>query len=63
MKLPTRFLWLPMPLRYHETADPLFVAPHAIAVDSKGDLYIGEVSFTESKVDRGFRTIQKFARI
>jgi DNA-binding beta-propeller fold protein YncE len=47
----------------HETADPLFVAPHAIAVDSKGDLYIGEVSFTESKVDRGFRTIQKFARI
>lgn len=47
----------------HETADPLFVAPHAIAVDSKGDLYIGEVSFTESKVDRGSRTIQKFARI
>jgi DNA-binding beta-propeller fold protein YncE len=47
----------------HETADPLFVAPHAIAVDSKGDLYIGEVAFTESKVDRGSSTIQKFARI
>ena len=43
--------------------DPLFVAPHAIAVDSQGDLYVGEVSFTESKVDRGARTIQKFARI
>jgi len=47
----------------HEIADPLFIAPHAIAVDSQGDLYIGEVSFTESKVDRGARTIQKFARI
>jgi DNA-binding beta-propeller fold protein YncE len=47
----------------HENADPLFVAPHAIAVDSKGDLYVGEVSFTDSKVDRGSRTIQKFARI
>ena len=47
----------------HETAGPLFVAPHAIAVDSKGDLYIGEVSFTDSKADRGSRTIQKFARI
>ena len=47
----------------HETDDPLFVAPHAIAVDSKGDLYIGEVSFTDAKVDRGSKTIQKFARI
>jgi DNA-binding beta-propeller fold protein YncE len=47
----------------HENADPLFVAPHAIAVDSKGNLYIGEVSFTESKMDRGSRTIQKFVRI
>jgi len=47
----------------HATDDPLFVAPHAIAVDSKGDLYIGEVSFTDAKVDRGSRTIQKFARI
>lgn len=40
----------------------LFVAPHAIAVDSKGDLYIGEVAQTFAHVDRGSRTVQKFAR-
>jgi hypothetical protein len=32
-------------------------------VDSRGDLYVGEVSFTDSKVDRGARTLQKFARL
>jgi len=47
----------------HEASDPLFLSPHAVAVDSKGDLYIGEVSMTNSKVDRGPRTIQKFVRI
>jgi DNA-binding beta-propeller fold protein YncE len=40
----------------------LFVAPHAITVDSKGDIYVGEVSFTNSKIDKGSRTVQKFAR-
>lgn len=40
----------------------LFVAPHAIAVDSKGDIYVGEVSMTSGKVDKGSRTVQKFAR-
>ncbi len=43
-----------------ETA--LFIAPHTIAVDSRGDLYVGEVSVTYSGVDRGSRTVQKFAR-
>ena len=43
--------------------DPLFVAPHAIAVDSEGSLYVGEVAMTHSKVDRGSRTIQKFTRV
>ncbi len=43
-----------------ETA--LFLAPHAIAVDSRGDLYVGEVSMAEFAVDRGPRTVQKFAR-
>jgi DNA-binding beta-propeller fold protein YncE len=43
-----------------ETA--LFHAPHAIAVDSRGDLYVGEVSMTGAGVDKGPRTIQKFAR-
>ena len=43
-----------------ETA--LFLAPHAIAVDSRGDIYVGEVSKTFAKIDRGSRTVQKFAR-
>jgi len=43
-----------------ETA--LFLAPHAIAVDSRGDLYVGEVSVTYARIDRGPRTVQKFAR-
>ncbi|MFQ5997282.1 MAG: peptidyl-alpha-hydroxyglycine alpha-amidating lyase family protein [Dehalococcoidales bacterium] len=43
-----------------ETA--LFLAPHAIAVDSHGDIYVGEVAKTFAKVDRGPRTVQKFAR-
>jgi DNA-binding beta-propeller fold protein YncE len=43
-----------------ETA--LFHAPHVIAVDSRGDLYVGEVSKTSAGVDKGSRTIQKFAR-
>jgi hypothetical protein len=47
----------------HPVESPLFVAPHAVAVDSRGDLYVGEVSFTDSKVDRGARTLQKFARM
>jgi DNA-binding beta-propeller fold protein YncE len=47
----------------HDVRNPLFIAPHAIALDSKGDLYIGEVSMTNvMKVDRGSRTIQKFVR-
>jgi DNA-binding beta-propeller fold protein YncE len=45
----------------HEITDPLFLAPHGIAVDSRGDIYVGEVSLTSAKVDRGPRTIQKFS--
>ena len=40
----------------------LFIAPHTIAVDSRGDLYIGEVSGIHGGVDRRSRTVQKFAR-
>jgi DNA-binding beta-propeller fold protein YncE len=43
--------------------EALFLAPHTIAVDSHGDIYVGQVSMTYSKVDRGPRTIQKFFRI
>ncbi len=44
----------------NETA--LFLAPHTLVVDSQGDLYVGEVSKTYAGVDRGPRTVQKFAR-
>jgi len=40
----------------------LFVAPHALAVDSTGAVYVGEVAMTHSGLDRGSRVIQKFAR-
>ncbi len=46
----------------HDVNDPLFVGPHSIAVDSNGDLYVGEVARSFAKVDRGSKTIQKFAR-
>ena len=46
----------------HDVNDPLFIAPHAIAVDSNGDIYVGEVSMTYAKVNRGSKTVQKFAR-
>jgi len=42
--------------------EALFVAPHAIAVDSHGDIYVGDVSQSHMSIDRGPRTIQKFAR-
>lgn len=40
----------------------LFVAPHGIAVDSKNNLYVGEVANTFAKIDRGTRAIRKFIR-
>jgi DNA-binding beta-propeller fold protein YncE len=40
----------------------VFHAPHAIAVDSRGDVYVGEVSKSWANVDKGARTIQKLAR-
>lgn len=40
----------------------LFAAPHTLALDSKGNLYVGEVAKTFARVDRGTRTIQKFIR-
>lgn len=51
----------------NEEKDPatdLFSAPHAITVDSHGDIYVGEVAATHFKFtfDKGSRTVQKFAR-
>jgi DNA-binding beta-propeller fold protein YncE len=43
-----------------------FIAPHGIAVDSKGDVYVAEVSFTirGSKMDppKVLRSFSKYAR-
>jgi DNA-binding beta-propeller fold protein YncE len=47
----------------NDPATDLFVAPHAITVDTKGDIYVGEVSMTNSKIDKGSRTVQKFKKI
>jgi sugar lactone lactonase YvrE len=46
----------------HAPDQPLFVAPHTLVVDSRGDLYVGEVSFTHAKTDKGPNTVQKFVR-
>jgi hypothetical protein len=40
----------------------LFIAPHAITVDSRGDIYVGEVSMTSANIDKGGRTVQKFTK-
>jgi DNA-binding beta-propeller fold protein YncE len=37
-----------------------FIAPHGIAVDSRGVIYIGEVCDTGGGYDRGSRAVQKF---
>jgi streptogramin lyase len=47
----------------HSLEDPLLVGPHVICVDSRGDMYVGEVAKAFGKVDRGARTIQKFRLI
>ncbi len=44
----------------HQT--DMFLAPHALTVDSAGDIYIGEVVMTHAGIDRGSRVVQKFAR-
>jgi len=42
----------------------LFLAPHTVAIDSHGDIYVGEVSWswTRKTLDRGPRTVQKLAQ-
>ena len=41
----------------------LFISPHAISVDSHGDIYVGEVSMTHSGIDRGSHVVRKFALV
>ena len=47
-----------------------FTSPHGIAVDSRGDLYIGEVSYTawphlfpDRPLPEGLRSLQKFGKV
>jgi hypothetical protein len=47
-----------------------FIAPHGLAVDSRGDVYVGEVSYTawpqvypNSTPPAGLRSLRKLARI
>ncbi len=48
--------------RVPEQETALFVTPHAIAVDSRGNIYVGEIRHAMARVDRGNRAIRKFAR-
>jgi hypothetical protein len=41
----------------------LFHGPHVVAVDSRGDLYVGDVAMTHARVDKGANTVQKFRRV
>ena len=47
-----------------------FVSPHGLAVDSRGDIYVGEVSFTNwgnrykgQPHPPGLRSLQKLVRV
>ena len=41
----------------------VLLAPHGIALDSRGDLYVSEVAFGLFGIDKKNRAIQKFARV
>jgi len=41
----------------------LLVGPHTLCVDDSGDLYVGEVAFARTKIDKGGRAIHKFTRV
>ena len=53
----------------HERLDQ-FIAPHGMAVDSRGDIYVGEVSYTawsqvypDQPTPRGLRSLRKLVRV
>jgi DNA-binding beta-propeller fold protein YncE len=52
------------------TAAGQFIAPHGLAVDSRGDIYVGEVSYTvfpqlfpEEEMPKGLRSLQKLVKM
>lgn len=61
-KLITRWGSQGSPDEINDENEYLFVTPHAIAVDSHGDIYVGENRHNMAKVDRGSRALQKFVR-
>ena len=47
-----------------------FIAPHGLAVDSHGDMYVGEVSYTawsqvypDKPTPQGLRSLRKLVRV
>ena len=47
-----------------------FIAPHGIALDSRGDIYVGEVSYTDwpqthpdQPIPKGLRSLQKLRKV
>jgi len=47
-----------------------FIAPHGMALDSRGDIYVGEVSYTawsqvypDTPIPRGLRSLRKLVRV
>ena len=44
-----------------------FISPHGLAVDSRGDIYVGEVSFTNwgrrGPLPPGLRSLQKLVKV
>ena len=44
-----------------------FISPHGLAVDSHGDIYVGEVSFTNwgrrGPIPPGLRSLQKLVQV
>jgi hypothetical protein len=47
-----------------------FISPHGIAADSRGDIYVGEVSYTgwpslfpDEPIPKGLRCLQKFVKV
>jgi DNA-binding beta-propeller fold protein YncE len=47
---------------HHDPGAGLFCAPHGIAIDSQGSLYVAETGEAWIGLDRGDRSIQKFVR-
>jgi len=41
----------------------MLLGPHGITVDSRGDIYVGEVAMAIARIDRRGKAVQKFVRI